>query len=194
MPLPPAPPLALPPRCLALVQEIARQQATSFRLVARAQIWLACVAGMPLKALARTLRRDRNNIRAWRLRWQEAQPALARAEVAGASDADLRQLLRECLSDLPRSGTPPTFSAEQVVQIMALACEDPHLSGRPVSHWTPHELAAEAIQRGLVETISPSSVGRFLKAGGITTPAGGVLAARAGFGDAGVSGASSAGV
>ena len=194
MPLPPALPLALPPRCLALVQEIARQRATSFRLVARAQIWLACVAGTPLKALARTLRRDRNNIRQWRLRWHQAQPALARAEAAGASDADLRQLLLECLSDLPRSGAPPTFSAEQVVQIMALACEDPSLSGRPVSHWTPHELAAEAIQRGLVETISPSSVGRFLKAGGTTTASGGVLAARAGFRDASVSGASIGGV
>ena len=160
MPLPSAPPLALPPRCLALVQEIARLQAASFRLVARAQIWLACVAGTPLRVIARTLRRDRNNIRR-RHRWHQAQPALERAEAAGASDADLRQLLRECLSDQPRSGAPPTFSAEQVVQIMALAGEDVSLSGHPVSHWTPHELAAEAIKRGLVETISPSSVGRF---------------------------------
>jgi hypothetical protein len=32
-----------------------------------------------------------------------------------------------------------------------------------VSHWTPTELAAEAIKRGIVEKISPRSVGRFLR-------------------------------
>jgi putative transposase len=188
MPLPPAAPLTLPPRCLAFTQEFARQQSAPFRLVSRAQIWLACLAGEPLKAIARRMGRDRNNIRLWRFRWLQAQDALARAEAAGASDAELRRLLRECLQDQPRGGAPPTFTAEQIVQIMALACEDPGLSGRPVSHWTPPELAAEAVKRGLVESISPSSVGRFLKAGGITAASGGVLAARAGFGDAGVSG------
>jgi putative transposase len=194
MPLLSVPPLSLPPRCLTIVQEIARQRTSSFRLVVRAQIWLACLAGTPLKALARSLHRDRNNIRLWRRRWEEAEPALSRAEAAEVSETDLRQLLLECLSDQPRSGAPPTFSAEQIVQLMALACEDPNLSGRPVSHWTPPELAAEAIKRGFVETISPSSVGRFLKSGRITTTSGGVLVARTGFRDSGVSGASDGGL
>ncbi len=67
------------------------------------------------------------------------------------------------LSDAYRCGTPATFSAEQVVQIIALACEAPILSKRPISHWTPRELADEAVKRGLVESISPQSVERFLK-------------------------------
>jgi putative transposase len=176
------------------VQEIARQQAAAFRLVVRAQIWLACLASTPLKAIARAMQRDRNNIRTWYRRWAQAQDALARAEAAGVSDGELRQLVLECLQDQPRSGAPPTFTAEQVVQIMALACEDPTLSGRPVSHWTPPELAAEAMKRGLVESISPSSIGRFLKSGGMTTTSHRILAARAGFGDTGVSGPSSRGL
>lgn len=67
------------------------------------------------------------------------------------------------LSDAYRSGTPPTFSAEQVVEIIALACEAPSDSERPVSHWTPKEIAAEAVKRKIVESISPQSVERFLK-------------------------------
>nr|WP_019505560.1 hypothetical protein [Pleurocapsa sp. PCC 7319] len=45
---------------------------------------------------------------------------------------------------------------------MALACESPEESERPVSHWTARELAAEAVKRGIVSKISPRSAGRFL--------------------------------
>jgi len=37
---------------------------------------------------------------------------------------------------------------------MAVACEPPGDSGRPISHWTPRELADEASKRGIVERIS----------------------------------------
>ena len=53
-----------------------------------------------------------------------------------------------------RPGAPATFSAEQWCQIIALACEPPEASGRPISHWTPRELADEACKRGIVATIS----------------------------------------
>jgi hypothetical protein len=50
---------------------------------------------------------------------------------------------------------------------LAVACEKPpaHLS-----HWTRPDLAREAIRRGIVERISETSVGRFLKSGGFTAP------------------------
>jgi len=58
------------------------------------------------------------------------------------------------------------FTAEHICQLIAIACEAPpeHLS-----HWTPPELAQTLIKRGIVETISASSVGRFLKSGGFET-------------------------
>jgi len=59
---------------------------------------------------------------------------------------------------------------------MALACEPPEHSERPISHWTPRELAAEAIKRGIVETISERHVGRFLKAGRSQTTSEALLA------------------
>jgi hypothetical protein len=44
-----------------------------------------------------------------------------------------------------------------------VSLEDPADSQRPVSHWTPTELADEARKRGIVERISPRTAGRFLK-------------------------------
>lgn len=67
------------------------------------------------------------------------------------------------LSDAPRCGAPPTFTAEQTCAIVALACEAPEASGVPLSHWSASDLAREAVKRGLVPAISPRTVGRFLK-------------------------------
>ncbi len=64
-----------------------------------------------------------------------------------------------------RSGVPPKFTAEQLTQIIAVACEEPEESGRPVTHWTPRELTEEVIQRGIVESISPRHIDRILKGG-----------------------------
>ncbi len=84
------------------------------------------------------------------------------------SDKQLRKMIENILSDAPRPGTPKFFRVEQVVQIVALACEKPQASQRPVSHWSARELADEAIKRGIVEKISPRSVGRFLKGSNFT--------------------------
>ena len=92
-------------------------------------------------------------------------PKLTSAAASESSGEDLRALVRTGLRDLPRRGTPPTFTAEQIVQIIAVACEEPAQSERPISHWTPAELADEVIKRKLVASISPSSVERFLKSG-----------------------------
>jgi len=90
-------------------------------------------------------------------------------EDAEVSEKEVREVVENILADAPRSGTPPTFTAEQVVQIVAIACEDPARSGRPVTDWRPEEVADEAIQRGIVERISPRQVGRFLRRGRLET-------------------------
>ncbi len=102
-------------------------------------------------------------MRLWRERWREASDKLTAAEEQQVTDKKLMVLIKEILSARQRSGTTKSFTVEQVVQIVALACEAPEKSERPVSHWTAKELADEAIKRGIVEKISPRSVGRFLK-------------------------------
>ena len=79
-----------------------------------------------------------------------------------ASVESLTQRVKLILSDAPRPGSPPRFSAQQFTQIIALACEDPQESGYPISHWSAQEIVAETIKRGIVESISVRSVNRLL--------------------------------
>jgi hypothetical protein len=68
------------------------------------------------------------------------------------------------LADAPRSGIAPTFTAEQVCQIIALACEPPPAHW---SHWTRAALSEEAVKRGIVEPISCTTIGCFWTQGQI---------------------------
>jgi len=132
---------------------------TPYRLVERARLILSNIEQ------ARRLGIDRQRARRWRTRWSENEERLALAEQEGVSDRDLVKLMYALLADEERSGTPPKFTAEQLAQLIAVACEKPEDCGRPVTHWTPTELADEVIQRGIVDTISPRHVDRVLKGG-----------------------------
>src|SRR5262249_59096531 len=77
--------------------------------------------------------------------------------------AAFRRAVEAVPADRPRSGNPGKFTPEQVTQILALACEPPEQSGRPITHWTYKELADEAKQRGIVAAISAAQVGRYLR-------------------------------
>ena len=111
----------------------------------------------------------------WRARWAAAEPQLAAVEHTAA---DLKRLIARVLADAPRPGAPDTFTAEQIVQIINLACTAPADAGRPVDAWTRRELADEAINRQIVASISPTSVGRCLKAGRSSAASQPVLAQR----------------
>ena len=165
MPHKTAPKIELSARVRKIIEEIARQRSTEYRLVVRASLILAMADGAGNHELTRTQNLDRGTVRYWRGRWIEWTPKLTNAETSKISDEDLRDLVLTGLSDLPRSGTPPTFTAEQIVQIVAVSCEEPAKSKRPISHWTPAELADEVIKRKIVDSISASSVERFLKSG-----------------------------
>ncbi len=120
----------------------------------------------------------RHTARLWRRRkWLAARERLEEAEASSSScEKVLRECIEDVLADAPRSTTPATFAPEQICRIVALACEDPgEESGRPVTHWTTAELADEAVKRGIVESISPRSVGRFLGRGGSEAPSGAFL-------------------
>lgn len=170
MPNQTAPKIELSERVRKLVEEISRQRRCEHRQVIRARLLLAMADAVGNNELARQLKMDRGVVRAWRNRWLELVPKLSTAEASAATtDPELRELLLSGLSDLPRSGTPPTFTAEHICQIIAIACQEPSDSGRPISHWTPPELADEVVKRQIVESISASSIGRFLKSGRLKT-------------------------
>jgi putative transposase len=146
-PQPPTVPLSDEER--QTLHTLIRAHKTPQHLSFRAQVILLLAEGLAAPDVARRLGTTRTTVRRWRRHWLKRQ---------GAAVA-------ERLQDAARPGAPATFSAEQWCQIIALACEPPEASGRPISHWTPRELAGEARKRGIVETISERHVGRFLKSG-----------------------------
>ena len=46
---------------------------------------------------------------------------------------------------------------------MALACEKPENYGLPITQWSHSTLTQEIIKQGIIETISQTHVGDFLK-------------------------------
>ena len=137
-------------------------------LVQRARMVLLAFDGHSNEDIAEQVGCERHAVGPWRHRWADAFGRLVLVECCEKASA-LPRAISGLLSDLPRSGSPGKFTAEQVTQVLAVACEAPAACGRPVTHWTPRELADEVVKRGIVESISPRQVGRFLKIG--PTPA-----------------------
>ena len=135
-------------------------------LVQRSTILLRLAEGVAIRHVARSLDISRNTVRLWRDRWQNA-PSPPRPELDPESSLEARMIL--ALSDQPRPGTPPTFGPEVAVQIVALACRSPEEFGPPISHWTPRELAEEAVKQGIVSGISAATATNFLKGGQVAT-------------------------
>lgn len=147
----------------SILEQITRRQTAPQRLVRRANIVLTLDQRVNNQQGADQLNLSRQTIRTWRNRWLEATAGLSRAEeYQTISDKELTGFIEEVLADAPRSGTPATFSPEQIVQTVAVACAKPQDAKRPISHWTHQELAAEVIKRGIVSSISARQVGRFL--------------------------------
>ncbi|MCP4419038.1 MAG: IS630 family transposase [Chloroflexi bacterium] len=130
------------------LETLTRKHNTAQIIVRRAQIILLangeCESN---KEIAAKLGAYSADVSRWTKRWIER-----------AQDTVIQRL-----SDLPRSGAPDTFTAEQICQIVALACEEPESHGLPISHWTQQELINEAIEQGIVESMSQSQMCRILR-------------------------------
>jgi putative transposase len=129
----------------------------------RATIILMLADGTAKKKTARELGIDKNTVKKWCDRWLAAYPKLIEIEPVETSNKIYKEKIMEILKDAPRSGSPPQFTPEQVVHIVSIGCEVLDDSDKPTSRWTHKEIAQEAINRNIVETISSSSVGRFFK-------------------------------
>ncbi len=159
---PKPPEIKLTPMLKMILEKIARCYTNPYWLVLRAKIVLKAAAGDNNTEIACRLDTTSDTASKWRGRWMEAQPRLAALEAEGLDAKELTAWVEAALSDDPRSGTPDTFTPEQLVQVVAVACEEPAQSGREITHWTHRELADEVIKREIVDTISPRHVGRIL--------------------------------
>lgn len=154
MPGPELPALELSGEERLALETLVRRHTAGQQLALRGRIVLAAADGVNQSRIAAQLGTTINTVRYWRRRWLGLQ-MIPVAEVS----------VEERLADAPRSGTPARITADQVCRIVALACETPADSARPISQWTGREVAAEVMKRGIVEQISPRHAARILKIG-----------------------------
>lgn len=178
MPQPVAIAIRLTEQQKRLLEQITRARTNPYRLVQRAQLILWAAWGMTNTEIASSLRLTRGQVRLWRTRWQNAAQEWEQVKSEDIEDETLFTQIISILKDEPRRGNPGKFSLEEIVQIIAVACEIPATSERPVSHWTPKELADEVVKRKIVSEISPRSVGRFLKSSNVATTSKSLLVKR----------------
>jgi transposase len=104
------------------VRRLAHARTEPARLVERARIiWLSS-QGQRVPAVASALRLTRATVRQW----------LKRFNAAGL----------EGLRDQPRAGRPPTYTPEDVGEVIARSLTDPRSLGLPFASWTLDRLAA----------------------------------------------------
>ena len=144
---PSALPIVLSTTQRSILEGMVRRTHCPQAIATRARVILAAAEGLDNSRIALRLGCHRDLPRRWRERFAEAQ----RGWEANGGDWDESvwvEKIAELLEDRERSGAPPTFTPEQLCQIVALACEKrPEECGRPVSHWTARELADEAVKR-----------------------------------------------
>ena len=144
-----------------ILEEIRRSTTAPVRLVQRVGVILSAFAGELNVTMSQELGLGRNQVGLWRRRWQQSFDALVAIE-CHETQAELRRAIEDVLGDAPRTGSTGSFTGEQVTQIIALACEPPDQSGRPIDRWTHRELTDEVVLREIVPAISVSQVGRYL--------------------------------
>jgi len=145
----------------AILHQITQARTSTVQHVQRARVILLAFDKMLNREIADEVQLERHSVGLWRLRWQQSFEALVAIECR-ETNATLARAIEQVLSDAPRCGSPGTFTAEQVTEILATACEPPTESGRPINRWTHRELTDEVIQRGVVKLISIRQVGRYL--------------------------------
>jgi putative transposase len=143
-----ADPVTILPEQREALEQLVRTRSTPQQLALRARMMLHAADGVGVRESARDLGVWPKTVRYWRRRWRQAAEG---------------QSVPERLADAPRSGAPATYAPEQICAVIAMTCEKPSESERPISQWSQREIADEAMRRGLVPRISQRSVGRFLK-------------------------------
>jgi hypothetical protein len=160
MPGPLPRPVTLSREQRSILKSLVARRTAPQHVVQRAKIILSADSELGNMEIARALRTGITGVKIWRKRW-----SVASASLPANTHEGLEGAMFDLLRDLKRSGRPVTFTAEQLAKLMALTCEDPKKSDRPISHWTHGEIAEEAVKRKIVAGISPATVGRFLKRG-----------------------------
>jgi len=155
---PPLQRLELSAREIHILHQLIHARKTPQWLVARAKIILHAWHLKSNTRISTLTGHSRTTVILWRTRYLAAFPLFQTLVKQNCSDTVLQKIIRRVLSDENRSGPPCRITAEQKIALIGLACEplpQPHVLQ---FQWDMSALAAEAIRRGIVTSISPSWV------------------------------------
>lgn len=145
-----------------ILEQLCKRKTVETRVVLRARIVLLAYQKVLNTQIGQIVGVGRHCVGRWRKRWQDSYDALLVIQLNESKAALVRAII-DTLRDAHRSGAPGKFSAEQVVHLISIACENPRDSGRPVETWTARELADEMQRRSIVDSISISHVNQLLR-------------------------------
>ena len=94
------------------LEKLVRRHSTRQQIALRGRIVLLAADGKNNAQIARALETTVDTARLWRNRWLVLEP-IPLTELS----------IEERLEDLPRPGAPPRITADQVCQIIAMACK-----------------------------------------------------------------------
>lgn len=147
--------------------EQSKRGVTGVRQLERINILLLASRGASNSHVKRTVGVSLNTVKSWRNRWQSAYPKLLLIEqehqTGNLSLSKYRKELFAVLKDSPRSGSPKRITLAEEQQITALSCDTPEQHGIAVTTWTYELLAQTAVNKGIIDRISPAQTGRILK-------------------------------
>lgn len=146
----PSEPLVLTAEERQELERLARGRNVEARIVERARLVLRLAEGASDRQVAKSLGLTFKTVRKWRRRYRKRR-------LGRPNDPPNKWLV-----DAQRVGRPDKFDERFWVDVLAVATSDPQVSGRPITHWTAHEIADEVVKRGLADSIHPSTVSRFL--------------------------------
>lgn len=137
-------------------------------IVRRSGIVLLAAEGKSNDEIAKELRISYCTVVTWRNRFASHMESVARTEkIRGpVGEKKLADMLIFALSDKERPGASHRYTQEQIQGICSLAGRNPRDFGYDRGCWNLVSIAKEAVDQGIVEAISPSSVQRILKAAG----------------------------
>jgi transposase len=145
-----------------LLQKVYNKRSVPEFLKHRLQAVLAAADGHQNIDIAAQYGLEVHFIGMWRNRWAKHYRAWQQTDETLRPDWNERLVLL-WLSDAKGRGRKEDFTPEQRTKIAALSLELPEQHGFPVTHWTPERLAKAAVQSGIVDAISASTVSRILK-------------------------------
>lgn len=146
-----------------ILERIAKSRTLPANQIQRAKIILLASCGKNNREIGENVSLKQDAVSKWRSRW--VRDAEFFANVEQSAPERLEEELVTFLKDRPRPGCPCDFTEEQILQILEIACRNPLDFGYESSHWSTPQLARVVVEKNIVESISPASIGRFLKDG-----------------------------